>query len=155
MRLHLVRVAHAILAVALVAACASVGRRSDAEIARIVADADWNRTIDVHITLRDSGFLPRELQLKAGQPYRLTIENQGAHNHYFNAPEFLATVAARKAQVTGFAEIKAPHFSSFELFAKGGTMEFYFVPLEKGSYRAFCHLGNHAEMGVEGQLIVE
>lgn len=143
------------LATLLVAGCAAPPGRSDADLAEVVQKTDWTRMQNVRIVLRDAGFAPSELRLKAGQPYRLTIENQGANNHYFNAPEFFASIAARKAQVDSFAEIKAPRFSSFEIFAAGGTFDLYFVPLEKGRYRAHCHLGNHAEMGVEGTLVVE
>lgn len=143
------------LAVLVVAGCAVAPTHSDAELAEVVRKTDWSRMQHVRIVLRDAGFAPSELRLKAGQPYRLTIENQGANNHYFNAPEFFASIAARKAQVDSFAEIKAPRFASFEIFAAGGAFDLYFVPLEKGRYRAHCHLGNHAEMGVEGTLVVE
>ena len=54
-----------------------------------------------------------------------------------------------------YAEVKAVRFHSFEVFAAGGSIELWFVPLEKGRYRAHCHLGNHAEMGVEGVLVVD
>lgn len=145
----------AFLLSALVPACQSVSPRSSEELARIVAAADWDRVADVKIELRDAGFTPRELRLKVGQPYRLTLVNLGVNNHYFNAPEFFLTIAARKAQVPHYAEVKAPHFSTFEVFAAGGTVELWFVPLEKGKFRAHCHLGNHAEMGVEGFLFVE
>lgn len=136
-------------------ACQGLPARSPGELARIVESADWERVQDVAIVLRDAGFEPRELRLKVGQPYRLTFLNAGVNNHYFNADEFLASIAVRKAQVPRQAEMKAPRFSNFEIFAAGGTMELWFVPLEKGRFRAHCHLGNHAEMGVEGHLIVE
>jgi uncharacterized cupredoxin-like copper-binding protein len=145
----------ALLLAALVAACQSVPARSPAELERIAEAADWDRVQDVTIVLRDAGFEPRELRLKVGQPYRLTFLNAGVNNHYFNADEFLASIAVRKAQVPRYAEIKAARFSKFEIFAAGGTMELWFVPLEKGRFRAHCHLGNHAEMGVEGHLVVE
>lgn len=139
----------------LVAGCGAVPTRSEAELARIVREADWDRMAEVRIELKDSGFSPRELRLKAGQPYRLTLVNMGVNNHYFNAEEFFRSIAARKAQVPRYAEMKAVYFSSFELYAAGGTMELWFVPLDRGRYRAHCHLGNHAEMGVEGHVIIE
>ena len=145
----------AVLLAIFLAACQSAPLRSPDEISRIVAATDWDRVEDVKIEFRDSGFSPRELHLKVGRPYRLTLVNLGVNNHYFNAPEFLASIAARKAQVPRYAEFKATHFSTFELFAAGGTFELWFVPLEQGRFRAHCHLGNHAEMGVEGHLIVE
>jgi uncharacterized cupredoxin-like copper-binding protein len=145
----------AALVAALLSACQQAPVRSPQEIARIVAAANWDRVVDVRIELRDSGFAPRELKLEVGQPYRLTVVNHGVNNHYFNAPEFFPTIAARKAEVPRYAEIKATHFTTFEVFASGGTFELWFIPLEKGRFRAHCHLGNHAEMGVEGLLVVE
>lgn len=145
----------AMLLATLLPACQQAPLRSPEEIDRIVAAADWDRVVDVTIELKDAGFTPREVRLEAGRPYRLTLVNKGVNNHYFNAPEFFATIAARKAQVPRFAEMKATHFKTFEVFAAGGTVELWFVPIEKGRYRAHCHLGNHAEMGVEGHLIVE
>lgn len=144
-----------LLMAALLPACQGLPRHSAGELARVVSEADWDRAHDVSIVLRDGGFEPRELRLQAGRPYRLTLLNAGVNNHYFNADEFLASIAVRKAQVARHAEIKAARFSKFEIFAAGGSMELWFVPLEKGRYRAHCHLGNHAEMGVEGHLIVE
>ena len=144
----------AILA-SLVPACQSLPGRDPAELDRIVEAADWSRMQDVAILLRDGGFEPRELRLRAGQPYRLTITNAGVNNHYFNAPEFLATAAVRKAQVPRFAELKAVRFRNFELYAAGGTLELWFVPVDPGRYRVHCHIGDHAEMGVEGHLLVE
>lgn len=144
----------AVLAI-LVPACQSLPGRSPEELDRIVETADWSRVQDVAILLRDGGFEPRELKLRSGQPYRLTITNAGVNNHYFNAPEFLATAAVRKAQVPRFAEFKAVRFRNFEVFAAGGMLELWFVPVDKGRYRVHCHLGNHAELGVEGYLVVE
>jgi uncharacterized cupredoxin-like copper-binding protein len=109
----------------------------------------------VKIELRDSGVLPQELRLKAGQPYRLTLLNAGVNNHYFNAPEFYRSIAVRKAEVPRYAEIKAARITTLEIFAAGGTMDLWFVPLEKGRFVAHCHLGNHRDMGVEAHLVVE
>ena len=152
MRLSLVP---ALLFAALASACQVAPLRSPEQLERIVAAADWDRMTDVKIELRDAGFTPRELRLKAGQPYRLTLVNLGVNNHYINAPEFYASIAARKAQVPRYAEVKAPYFSTLEVFGAGGVVELWFIPLEKGRYRAHCHLGNHAEMGVEGHIVVE
>lgn len=144
----------AVLAI-LVPGCHALPGRAPEELDRIAETADWSKVQDVSILLRDGGFEPRELRLRAGQPYRLTVTNAGVNNHYFNAPEFLATAAVRKAQVPRFAEFKAVRFRNFEIFAAGGTFELWFVPVDPGRYRVHCHLGDHAEMGVEGHLLVE
>lgn len=145
----------AVVLAALLPACQSVPGRSAEEDARVVAATDWSRVEYVKIELRDSGVLPQELRLKVGHPYRLTLLNAGVNNHYFNAPEFYRSIAVRKAEVPRYAEIKAARITTFEVFAAGGTVDLWFVPLEKGRFVAHCHLGNHRDMGVEARLVVE
>lgn len=136
--------------------CAGLaGGRSPAQNDKIVADTDWAAMRDVHLVIKDYGYHPREIRFKAGVPYKLVIENQGVNNHYFVAPEFFRAVAPRKAEVPRYAEFKADQYRSFELFAAGGWLEFWFVPVDRGTYRAHCHLGGHAEMGVEGIIVIE
>jgi uncharacterized cupredoxin-like copper-binding protein len=137
------------------AACQSLTAHSPEENARVVASVDWNAAKAVKVDLRDAGFLPQELQLVAGQPYKLTVTNLGANNHYLNAPEFFGSIATRRAEVARHAEIYMSRIDRVEVFAAGGTVDLWFVPLRKGRYRVHCHLGNHAEMGVEGTFVVE
>ncbi|MBK8324811.1 MAG: hypothetical protein IPL06_19535 [Betaproteobacteria bacterium] len=47
------------------------------------------------------------------------------------------------------AEVCLGRIDRVEVFAAGGAVDLWFV-LAKGRFRAHCHLGNHAEMGVEG-----
>lgn len=145
----------AIVLAALLPACQSATGRSAGEDARIVAATDWSLVEHVRIELRDSGVIPQEMRFRAGQPYRLTLLNAGVNNHYFNAPEFYASIAVRKAEVPRYAEIKAARITTFEIFAAGGTVDLWFVPVEKGRFVAHCHLGDHREMGVEAHLVVE
>lgn len=120
-----------------------------------LAAADWSRTESLTIQMLDYGYRPRELRMKAGQPYRLTVVNTGAVSHYFVAPEFFEAVATRKAEVPNVAEFKAPVFTSFEVYPRGGTLDFYFVPLVKGRYRAHCHIKDHLPLKIEADLVVE
>lgn len=121
----------------------------------VLAAADWSRMESLTVQMLDYGYRPRELRMKAGQPYRLTLVNTGAVSHYFAAPEFFAAVAARKAEVPNVAEVKAPVFTSFEVYPRGGTIDLYFVPLVKGRYRAHCHIKDHLPLKIEAELIVE
>ncbi|MFC5302973.1 hypothetical protein [Azospira restricta] len=121
----------------------------------VLKAADWKEMQSVNLELRDYGLSPRELRFKAGQPYRLVITNNGSHSHYFNAPEFLQNIAARKAQVKDQVEVKAPFFSAFELARRGGNVELFFIPVNKGSYRMYCHLEGKAHEGVQGAVIIE
>ena len=121
----------------------------------VLDSADWSKRIDLTLELHDYGYRPRELRLKSGQPYRITLVNYGGANHYFTAPEFLAAVATRKAEVRNVAEFKAPVFSAFEVYARGGTLDLYIVPMVKGSYRAHCHVKDHEKLNIEGVVIIE
>ena len=121
----------------------------------VLAAADWSKVIPLTIEMHDYGYRTRELRLKAGQPYRLTLTNIGGTKHYFTAPEFLAAVATRKAEVPHQAEFKAPVFTSFEVFPRGGTLDLYFVPMIKGSYRAHCHLKDHERFNIEAKVVIE
>jgi len=120
-----------------------------------IAGADWKHAVDVRIDLRDYGFAPPALRLRQGQAYRLTVFNSGGVAHYFNAPEFLGSIAARHVVVKDHVEVTAPSFSSFEVARRGGEFTVEFVPLARGTYRAYCHLAGDEHKGVQGKLIVE
>lgn len=117
--------------------------------------ANWKEAPAVNLELRDYGLSPRELRFKAGKPYRLVITNNGAHSHYFNAPQFMKNVAARYALVKDQVEVKADFFREFELARRGGSVEFHFVPLTAGSYQMYCHLEGKEHEGVQATIVVE
>jgi len=116
---------------------------------------DWKQATHLKVEMMEYGYRPRELRFKVDRPYRVTLTNYGSYNHYFNAAEFLRTVETRKAVVDRYAEIKAPYFTAFEVFARGGTVDVYFIPREIGTFTAHCHLEDHRARGVEGRIIVE
>jgi len=120
-----------------------------------VAAADWNNATVVSVELRDYGFVPREIRLRAGRPYRIDFYNSGGNTHYFNAPELFRAIATYKVEIPNHAEVKADSFKQFEIARRGGQLSFFFIPLSAGSYRFHCHIENHAELGVEGVLIIE
>jgi hypothetical protein len=123
--------------------------------AAIVAQADWSRAEHVRVEMLNHSYRPNEWRLKAHRPYRITLANPSANNHYFTAPEFFRSVATRKAMVPGRAEVKAPYFTGFEVLARTGEIEIYLVPLEKGRYRAYCDMKEHREFNIEGVIVVE
>lgn len=128
---------------------------TEGERTAALASADFSRATAVRIELRDQGFKPDALRLRAGMPYRLMVENIGGHAHYLNGPEFLRSIAARHVELRGEVEIEAPYFSRFEVAPRGGHFQLDFVPLQRGVYRVRCHLEGDVHRGVEGQIIVE
>lgn len=122
---------------------------------RIVKAADWSKMTTVEIELYDYGYTPRDLTLKAGQPYKLVLKNTGVKDHYYTAPDFYKAVATRKAMVNKFAEIKAPYFIAFEVLRGGGTIDVYVVPVVKGTYKVWCQIDDHEEHGSVGSITIE
>ncbi len=141
----------------LVAGCQSMrpAAPTDAERTAALAAADFGHATAARIELRDQGLKPDTLRLLAGTPYRLVVENIGGNAHYFNAPEFLRSIATRHVELRGEVEIEAPYFSRFEVAQRGGHFALDFVPLVRGVYRVHCHLEGDVHRGVEGLIVVE
>jgi len=116
---------------------------------------DWRTAQHFTVEMMEYGYRPHEIRLKVDRPYRMTLINYGSYNHYFNAAEFLRTVDTRKAVVQRYAEVKAPYFTAFEVFKRGGTIDVYFIPRQTGTFTAHCHLADHRARGVEGTIVVE
>lgn len=125
----------------------------------IVKAADWKAMETVQVVMAERGdnlfYKPETLTFKAGQPYKLEIMNKGKKKHYFTATDFFKSVATRKVQSNRDGEIKAPYFKAFELMAKDGQLDFYFVPVTKGTYQVLCTIDDHAERGMKGTIVVE
>lgn len=122
---------------------------------QIVKAADWNKMTSVTVELYDYGYEPRDLKLKANQPYKITFRNTGTKDHYYTSPDFYKAVATRKAMVNKFAEIKAPYFSAVEVLKNGGQLDLYVVPMRSGTYAVVCQIDDHEEKGSVGTISVE
>ncbi len=122
---------------------------------RIVKETDWGKMQTIEVELYDYGYRPRDLRLKAGQPYKIVLKNSGAKDHYYTAGEFFRAVATRKAMVNRFAEIKAPYFTAVEVLKNGGQLDLYVVPVRKGTYPVHCPIDDHEEKGSTGTITVE
>ena len=121
----------------------------------IVKAADWKKMETVTVTMEEHSYGPQNIVFKAGQPYKLELKNIGDKDHYYTAPEFLRSIATRKAMVNKQAEIKAPYFKAFEVLKKGGQLDVYFVPVVKGQYKVYCTVDDHREKGMDGVLTIE
>lgn len=134
---------------------AAVAQHAVAQPDAIVKSADWQAVQTVTVTIDEHGYTPENLTFVAGRPYKLELKNPSDKDHYFTAPEFFRNVAWRKAMVNGQAEIKAPYFSAVEILKKGGQLDLYFVPVNKGNYPVYCTIDDHREKGMEGAITVE
>ncbi|MBF0283225.1 MAG: cupredoxin domain-containing protein [Magnetococcales bacterium] len=119
----------------------------------IVKAADWAKAEVVTLKLDEHSYSPNKVTLKAGQPYKLVLKDEGEEKHYFTAPEFFKAIATRKVEV-GLAEIKAPYFKAFELKPKG-ELTLFFVAVTKGTYTPYCSIEDHRKKGMEATIVIE
>ncbi|NMF88359.1 cupredoxin domain-containing protein [Aromatoleum petrolei] len=128
-----------------------------ADAAAIVKAANWDAMETITVELTEHSFTPQDLKLKAGQPYRLVIKNAGQKDHYYTAAEFFKSVAWRKVQTPkpNGGEIKAPYFTAVEAYKNGGTVELFFVTVNKGEFEVVCTIDDHKDQGMHGSIVVE
>lgn len=128
-----------------------------ADAAAIVKAANWDAMETVTVELTEHSFTPQDLKLKAGQPYRLVIKNVGQKDHYYTATEFFKSVAWRKVQTPkpNGGEIKAPYFTAVEAYKNGGSVELFFVTVNKGEFDVICTIEDHKDQGMYGKIVVE
>jgi uncharacterized cupredoxin-like copper-binding protein len=53
-----------------------------------VSSIDWSKAQTVELRMIEYQFIPDQLTLRHGQPYRLHLVNAGKEGHDFTAPEF-------------------------------------------------------------------
>lgn len=108
---------------------------------------DWSAAQPVDITLANFSFTPADLHLKAGQPYRLHLVNQGSGGHNFAAPEFFQT-----AQIDP-DDLPVINDGKVEL-GKGEARDLRLVPMA-GTYKLKCTHFMHKAFGMSGSIVVE
>ncbi|MGM0455128.1 MAG: cupredoxin domain-containing protein [Cyanobacteriota bacterium] len=110
---------------------------------------------ELHIHLGDRQgqlkFYPNQLDLIAGQTYKLILDNPSPEKHYFSAPDFAAASWTRKVEAAG-VEVKG---TVRELELKpNAEAEWVFVPEKPGEYHLECTISGHAEAGMTGTLTI-
>lgn len=120
----------------------------------IVSAADWDTMETITINMSEYEYSFDDLVLKANQPYKLELINDGEKKHYFTAPEFYKSIATRKIQSNKDGEIKAPYLHAVELMV-GGQLDLYFVPVTAGTYDVFCTIKDHREDGMDATITVK
>jgi uncharacterized cupredoxin-like copper-binding protein len=119
----------------------------------IVKAADWKTMKTLTVELDEFSY-DGDLNLTAGQPYKIELKNVGEKKHYFTAPEFFKNIATRKAQVNGQAEIKADYFTALEILP-GGQLDIYFVAHNKGEYPVYCTIDDHRDEGMDETITIK
>lgn len=98
----------------------------------------------VRIAIWSFGFSPQPIQLRAGRPVTLILENRSGSGHDFTAPAFFrqATISAGSAK-DGEIELK-PH----------ETRSVTLVPA-RGTYQAHCSHFLHKQLGMSAYIYVQ
>ena len=139
-------------ALILAGGCATVDYVTDAKSK--VKAADWSKMKTVKVILEEYSYNPSTLRFKTDVPYKLQIDNKGTIKHYFTAEKFFKAIATRKVQSNSDGEIKAPYFSALEVFP-GRSLDMYFVPVKKGTYKLHCTITGHEASGMHGTIVIE
>lgn len=96
-------------------------------------------------------FTPNRLTFDAGKLYKLVLKNPSPFKHYFSTLRFASAVWTRKVEVGG-AEVKGA-VREIEL-KPDGEAEWFFVPVQAGTFHLECTIRGHAEAGMVGEITV-
>lgn len=119
--------------------------------------ADLSRQKPIQVDFRlgakngDLVFVPNRLSFETGKLYKLVLQNPSNQSHYFSAPRFATAVWSRKVE-SGQAEIKGA-IREIRL-DPGAHAEWFFVPVQAGTFPLECTKKMHAERGMIGEITV-
>jgi uncharacterized cupredoxin-like copper-binding protein len=103
----------------------------------------------------DLSFTPMTLEVTAGQPVKLTLQNNGALEHDFSITEIPMEGMAEETGGTEHDMGDAAAEPELHMAAAGGqgaTLEF--TPSTPGTYEFWCTVAGHKEAGMTGTLVV-
>lgn len=96
-------------------------------------------------------FFPSNIQLEAGKPYKLLLDNPSPEKHYFTSKDFADASWTRKVQA-GKVEVKGA-IHELEL-QPGAEAEWVLTPMKPGTYELHCSIKGHAPAGMVGEIVV-
>jgi uncharacterized cupredoxin-like copper-binding protein len=134
----------ALAAAALLAGCAS-SYAIEPQLAP--SSVDFAGSARQQVALSNFDFTPREIRLRAGQPYELVLTNTSSGGHDFAAPEFFAAAQVMPADAESIADGQVE-------VAPGSTQTVRLVPAA-GEYDLVCTHTGHALLGMHGKIVVE
>ena len=119
-------------------------------------------TAELSITATDLAFSTDRLEVTAGQPVKITLNNEGALEHDFSIM-VMPHNGEIHAESGEMAEDMMGHdMSNMEVMpelhmaaAAGGSSTIEFTPSTTGEYEFYCTVAGHKEAGMVGLLIVK
>jgi uncharacterized cupredoxin-like copper-binding protein len=111
-------------------------------------------TVKVQLGTKDNrlAFQPNLLTFETGKLYKLVLTNPSSSKHYFTSEGFAAAIWTRKVQ-DGSMEVKGA-IREVELLP-ASRVEWWFVPVKTGTFRLYCHVDKHAELGMVGKITIK
>ena len=101
----------------------------------------------INVRLSDYRFTPKEIDLKAGEPYVLHLTNPGGKSHDFSAKAFFQTVSlapdAARAVRNGSVYLD-----------DGESVDVALVAQTPGTYEMHCTHFLHSMLGMKGLIVV-
>lgn len=119
----------------------------------VVKAADWEKKQEIVVVMDEFSYEPKDIVLKANQPYVLVLKNEGEKKHYYTAPDFFKAIATRKVE-TRDAEVKVPYLKALEV-VNGSEAKLFMVPVKPGKYPVYCTIEDHKDKGMTGSITVD
>lgn len=113
---------------------------------------------EIHLRMTDQiRFEPAEIQLEAGQPVRLVIDNgEAASIHDFSVMEIPVADVRHEGEADGghMGMDSADEYDLHLALESGSDGILEFTPMKAGEYEFLCTVTGHAQAGMTGRLIV-
>ena len=122
----------------------------------LAACASQPRQVEVALQASEFKFEPASIEVTAGTPVRLTLQNTGTVEHDFSVVEISMVESAAAStpmvghDMGGMQDVPQLHVAA----ALGQSATVEFTPTKAGSYDFFCTVPGHKEAGMVGVLVV-
>ncbi len=112
--------------------------------------------VSITVTAKSLKFDTATIEVVAGQPVKLTFQNNDSLDHDFSIMEIPMQMIATAMPMGGHdmpGVTGQPQLHMLATTGQSNTLEF--TPTEPGTYEFFCTVPGHKEAGMVGQLVVK
>ena len=119
-------------------------------------------TAEFSLTATDLAFSSDQMEVTAGQPVKIVLNNEGALEHDFSilAMPHIGEIHAESNEMAG--AMMGHDMSNMDVLpeihmvaAPGGSSTIEFTPSTAGEYEFYCTVAGHKEAGMRGLLVVK
>ena len=110
----------------------------------------------VNVEASDFRFEPATIELKAGQPVKLSFRNKGAVEHDFSVMAIQVANSGTPGHSGAGHDMSnmAMQPDLHTIAAAGQTSTLEFTPSQSGTYEFQCTVAGHKDAGMTGRLVV-